>query len=146
MYDQNRLRRARIFHGFNDKEIAGLVALGREKTFNKGDIIFREGDLGRYLYLVLDGVVSIYFGDKYIAKCRDWEAFGEMATLHQRPRSATARAVTDVRVLSFSENEVAQLLDSPQAVQFLLNIIEVLGGRLETGNAWIANSIESQRR
>ncbi len=146
MYELDRLRRARILFGFGDNEIEAIVALGQEKRFSAGDVIFREGDPGRYLYLVLDGIVSIYIGDKHIAKCRDFEAFGEMATLHQRPRSATARAVTDVCVLAFGEREVARLLDGPQAVQFLMNIIEVLSARLETGNAWVANGLESQRR
>ena len=142
----NRLRRARIFQGYEDGAISAIIALGEEQHFQKGDVIFHKGDDGRYLYLVLEGTVSIYCGDKYLAKCRDYEAFGEMATFHQRPRSATARAVTEVNVLQFGEDAISQLLNGPYAVQFLLNIVEVLSARLEIGNAWIASSLESQRR
>ncbi len=146
MYDFERLRRARIFRDYSNEEIDAVLKLGTQQHFEGGVEIFREGEPGRYLYVVLEGVVSIRCGDKHIAKCKEYEAFGEMATLHQRPRSATARAVTPVRALAFGEEEVARLLESPQAIQFLLNIIEVLSARLEMGNAWIADSIESQRR
>ena len=146
MLDMARLQRARILNGLDRVQIAEVVAMGVEQHFDQGTIIFQEGEPGRYLYVVLDGVVSIHFGDKFIAKCGEYEAFGEMATLHQRPRSATARATTAVHVLAFGEKEVAQLLSSPHAVQFLLNVIDVLSSRLERGNAWIANSLEVQRK
>lgn len=146
MLDMTRLQRARILNGLDRAQIAEVVAMGEEQHLEKGTVIFQEGEPGRYLYIVLDGVVSIHFGDKFIAKCRDYEAFGEMATLHQRPRSATARASTDVHMLAFGEAEVAQLLASPHAVQFLLNVIDVLSNRLARGNAWVANGLEAQRK
>lgn len=146
MLDVERLQRARILKGLDGVQIAEVVAMGEEQHLEKGTVIFQEGEPGRYLYIVIDGVVSIHFGDKYIAKCREYEAFGEMATLHQRPRSATARATTDVHVLAFGEKQVERLLSSPHAVQFLLNVIDVLSSRLERGNAWIASSLEAQRK
>jgi CRP-like cAMP-binding protein len=146
MYDRDKLHRAPIFRDFAAQDIEAIVALGREQAFANGDEIFREGEPGRYLYIVLEGVVSIRCGDKYIAKCKVYEAFGEMAMLHQRARSATATAATAVRTLSLGDKEIASLLDTPRAVQFLLNIIEILSARLEIGNTWIANSLEAQRR
>ena len=85
-------------------------------------------------------------GDKCIAKCRALEAFGEMAAFRPRHRSATARAVTDVRLLVLDEKAVNNLLSGPLAIPFLLNVIDVLSQRLEAGNTWIASSLEAQRR
>lgn len=146
MIDLSRLRNAPLFREFSEPAIEEIVALGREEFFAAGTDIFSEGEAGRYLYIVIDGTVSIYCRGKHIAKCRNYEAFGEMATLHQRPRSATARASSDVKALAYGEPEVKRLLESPHAIQFLLNVIGLLGKRLETGNAWIAHSLESQRR
>ena len=139
------IQRARIFQGFSSEEIERARALAQVQTFQRGDQIFQEGDPGSYLYLVLEGSVSIHCGDKRMAKCRAFEAFGEMAAFGQRRRSATARAVTDVSLLLFDESALNALLASTVAVPFLLNVIGVLCERLEAGNTWIACSLEAQR-
>lgn len=146
MMDPAPLSKARIFRGFSAEEIEMAGALAQEQRFSRGDVIFREGAPGSYLYLVIEGSVSIHCGDKCLAKCRAYEAFGEMAAFGQRRRSATARAVTDVEVLLFDEAALRGLLARPVAVPFLLNVIDVLCERLEAGNTWIACSLEAQRR
>ncbi len=140
------LKKARIFRGFNEDEVAEAGTLARAQSFLQGEEIFREGDPGSYLYIVIEGSVSIYCGDKRMAKCRALEAFGEMAAFGGRRRSATARAVTDVDLLLFDETALQRLLESPVAVRFLLNVVDVLCERLEAGNTWIAYSMETQRR
>ncbi len=146
MEDHIRLQRAAIFKGFDPGAIEFVASLGRTESLQGGNVIFRQGDEGSYLYIVLEGSVSIYFGDKCIAKCRALEAFGEMAAFRPRNRSATARAVTDVRLLVLDEAAVSSLLSGPLAVPFLLNVIDVLSQRLEAGNTWIASSLDAQRR
>lgn len=144
--NQQRLQKSPIFRGFSPEDVAHVVALGRMESVQGGNVIFREGDPGSYLYLVIEGSVAIYCGDKCIAKCRTLEAFGEMAAFRARQRSATARAITDVQLLLLDESAVAALLGGPLAVPFLLNVVEILSERLEAGNTWIASSMESQRR
>jgi len=145
MDNYSRLQRAAIFHGFDAGAVEHVATLGRTECLQGGNVIFREGDPGRYLYVVLEGSVSIYCGDKCIAKCRALEAFGEMAAFRARHRSATARAITDVKLLVLDEAAVSSLLEGPLAVPFLLNVIDVLSQRLEAGNTWIASSLEAQR-
>lgn len=146
MIDPAALNKARIFRGFSGDEIEMAGALAHGQRFPRGEVIFHEGAPGSYLYLVVEGRVSIHYGDKCLAKCRAYEAFGEMAAFGQRRRSATARAVTDVEVLLFDEAALDSLLASPMAVPFLLNVIDVLCERLDAGNTWIACSLEAQRR
>ena len=146
MEDHTRLQRAAIFKGFDAGSVDLVASLGRTESLQGGNVIFRQGDEGSYLYVVLEGSVSIYCGDKCIAKCRALEAFGEMAAFRPRHRSATARAVSDVRLLVLDEKAVNNLLSGPLAIPFLLNVIDVLSQRLEAGNTWIASSLEAQRR
>lgn len=140
------LNSAKVFQGFGTEGILLISELGQFERFSKGEIIFSEGEPGSYLYVVLDGTISIHCGDKYLAKCRATEAFGEMAAFGNRRRSATARAVTDVELLLLNESALSELLRSSHAVQFLLNIIHVLCKRLEVGNTWISSGLEAQRR
>lgn len=146
MEEHIRLQKAAIFKGFDLDAVDLVASLGRTETLQGGNVIFRQGEEGSYLYIVLEGSVSIYCGDKCIAKCRALEAFGEMAAFRPRRRSATARAVTDVRLLVLDETAVNSLLEGPLAIPFLLNVIDVLSQRLEAGNTWIASGLEAQRR
>ena len=70
------------------------------KTFNKGDILFREGDPADCMYDVFTGVVGIYtqFGtpnQKMLKDIYPDHSLGEMGLLDRAPRSATAIALED---------------------------------------------------
>jgi hypothetical protein len=69
--------------------------------FSAGEVIFDEGDLGLTMYVIESGEVEIHkrFGgeDRVLAVLGKGDFFGEMCMLEEDvPRSATARAVTDV--------------------------------------------------
>ncbi len=138
-------QKIRIFDGLAPEEVEDLLGRTETVSFSKGTTIFREGAPGSYIFIVVDGVAAIYVNDKHIANCKEGEAFGEMSVLSGRPRSATATALSDVELLSLDEDEIQKLLQGPIAVRFLLNIVRELSKRLETGNTWVAASIEEKR-
>jgi len=53
------LRRFDIFEGFTDEELAQIVALCREESYDDGDLIFAEDAPAEKLYLILEGKVSL---------------------------------------------------------------------------------------
>ncbi|MDR0390242.1 MAG: cyclic nucleotide-binding domain-containing protein, partial [Spirochaetaceae bacterium] len=76
-----------------------------EKKFEKGEIIFREGDLGDLMYILKRGNVElrkkVEKGEvvlKVISKPSEF--FGEMAVIDHRPRSASAIASTETLVFA----------------------------------------------
>jgi CRP-like cAMP-binding protein len=73
----------------------------------EGDIVFREGDPPGALYIVEAGIVEISRGEGgekvVLAERKAGDVFGEMALVDYQPRSATARAVTDVHLHEVSE-------------------------------------------
>lgn len=69
--------------------------------FAKGEIIFRQGYPGDHAYIVKEGEVEIFFEEndfteKQLAILGVGEMFGELALMDDKPRSASARAYTDV--------------------------------------------------
>jgi NADH:ubiquinone reductase (H+-translocating) len=77
----------------------------RREHFEPNETIFREGDWGDSLYIILDGEVEITRdvpgqSDVPLARLRRGECFGEMGLVRQMPRSATVRTVTRVNVLA----------------------------------------------
>jgi CRP-like cAMP-binding protein len=144
--DSIHVNRVSIYQGLSPEEIKTIQGLGKTVQFVKGDTVFEEGSKGSNLFVVLEGHLAIHKHDKFIAKCKEGDAFGEMAILNQRPRSATVAALMDVKLFTLDENAISAILESPVAVRFLLNIIHGLSDRLEIGNTWIASSLESRRQ
>ncbi|HKI86727.1 MAG TPA: cyclic nucleotide-binding domain-containing protein [Thermoanaerobaculia bacterium] len=87
--------------------------------FKAGDTIFREGELGTEMYVVQSGTVEIVkpflAQDQQLAVLEKGDFFGEMALLEDLPRSATARALSDVKLLAINGATFDQLLrDNPE--------------------------------
>jgi NADH dehydrogenase len=77
----------------------------RREHFEPNETIFREGDWGDSLYIIVNGEVEIMRndpgrGDVPLARLGCGECFGEMGLIRQTPRSATVRTVTQVNVLA----------------------------------------------
>jgi CRP-like cAMP-binding protein len=78
------------------------------QTFKAGEYIFREGESGLHFYIIENGQVGIFTTGKTgqkveITTIYEGESFGEFALLDNRPRSASAQAVTDVAVVKVSQ-------------------------------------------
>ena len=84
--------------------------------FGAGDTIFREGDLGTEMYIIHEGKVEILnrLGDedRVLAVLEKGDFFGEMSVLEDLPRAATARALTDARLLQINGSTFDQMLQS----------------------------------
>lgn len=107
-------------------EINFLATLSREVKYGADEYIFREGDPGDHLYVVLEGRVMIAkdiagAGEEALAFLGRGEYFGEMALIDEQPRSAAAKAHTDGAVL---------LLISRQVLGGILDIQKVSSLRL----------------
>jgi CRP-like cAMP-binding protein len=88
----------------------------KKETYNPGDHIFKEGAIERHFYIVETGVVQIYTtasnGQRVnLNEIVDGESFGEFALLDNKPRSASAQAITDVVLVRVSEDGFKQLLE-----------------------------------
>lgn len=78
--------------------------------FEAGDLIFKEGDVGDYLYIITQGSVDVIKGDKVVAKLKKGEFFGEIALLNQRKRTATIRASEPTDVLALKKSDFGALV------------------------------------
>ena len=132
--------KVKLFHGLKPDEVATILHEGKLMHFREGETIFHEGMLGSNLFIVLSGEIAIYLKNELIAKCEVGDAFGEMAVLNSKPRSATAAALTEVKLFTLDESHLNGILDQHVAVRLLLNIIHVLSERLEWSNARMARS------
>lgn len=94
----------------------------------KDEIIFRAGDPGDTMYVVLDGEINIVYRDAVIETIGVGGIFGEMALIDAQPRSATAIAKTDAQIARVTEQRFQFLVQySPF---FAIEVMRVMARRL----------------
>ncbi|MEM9068713.1 MAG: Stp1/IreP family PP2C-type Ser/Thr phosphatase [Myxococcota bacterium] len=111
------------------KVVGHLESLYREQ----GQAILDQGAEGQGLYILVAGEVEVVRDGKVIATLPAGSHFGEMALLNQRPRNATARAMTDCRLLHLSRDGFYQLVqhDHVIGIKFLWRLAQTLSMRLD---------------
>jgi CRP-like cAMP-binding protein len=133
-----QLEQMDILRDFTPQEINALEQKLRRKTFNKGEIIVKEGDTDRNLFFLVKGLVSVRIHlpetDRYkrLITYSAGVTFGEMAFLDGSPRSAGVWSDEDAETLVLSPAEFTVLQEeSPQtAIKLIRNIALEISDRL----------------
>jgi CRP/FNR family cyclic AMP-dependent transcriptional regulator len=100
----------------------------RYETFAAGETIFKDGDEGHCMYVVYEGTVRLQIHGRLVEKLGPGEIFGEMALIDDLPRSATAIADSDVKLVSIGEKRFDFLVQ--QTPKFALQIMRIVADRL----------------
>ena len=100
----------------------------QSESFASGDTIFQTGDPADRMYIVAEGEVEISIGSHVLEVLGPEAIFGEMALVTNEPRSATARARTDCRVVEIPERRFVFL--TQQTPHFALDVMRVMAERL----------------
>ena len=90
--------------------------------------LFAEGDPGDCAYIIEEGRVEIFVEDAgrmiTLARRVEGELFGEMAIIDDKPRSASATAVTDCTLLMISRDQLNQRIErSDPILQMCINVV-----------------------
>jgi YihY family inner membrane protein len=102
------------------------------KYYEKGSVIFKEGEQGTEMYSVLKGRVVITMGGKEHAVIPEGNFFGEMSYLLSTPRVATARALDDVELVAISNGNINKLMN--EYPEFVIAMLREMAGRLRETN------------
>lgn len=104
-----------FFRELTPGELDRIIGLGRLVSYPKDAVLFKEGDPGEALYIVVDGSVRIGkvvpgAKEEAMAFMERGSCFGEMALFDEFPRSATAIAQQECRVLFLEKQAFLGLL------------------------------------
>lgn len=117
------------------------------RNFKAGEILFREGDDALRAYYIVSGGVRITVGQgadvRILAELAAGQIFGEMGLIDDRPRLATATAITDITVEVYDDASFeAAVLDEPERMRsYLATILE----RLRTTDALLSQELLRQQ-
>ena len=124
-------------------ELAAIAAIVETQDIAAGKELFREGDPGNGLFLVVAGEIDIIKrgprGERSLAKLGPGGVLGEMSLVTSDARSATGRALVDSRVLRVPAQPFRALLDegSIAALKIAAVIAEMLARRVATMNSLV---------
>jgi CRP-like cAMP-binding protein len=110
------------------------------KGYRDGEVIFKEGDRGELMYVIQAGRVRIKkdspSGEITLGTLESGEIFGEMALFDRLPRSATAVAAGDARILSVDRKKLFPTISKDPTLLF--KILETMSQRIRGLNDEIA--------
>jgi len=141
------LRTIPLFSSVSDEDLESIASLLIDRRFPKHKTIVEEGLPGDYMYVIREGRVKVtkLSGDgreKILELLESGSFFGEMSLLDSAPRSASVKALTEVRVLALARNDFLKVLR--RSPDLALAVIQELTQRLRQQDEQ-ASSLSFQR-
>ena len=127
-----------------DSDLKRVIKIAKIQSFPKGSFIFRQEESGNQLFVVLSGLVKIFFTSssrrrKTVAMLLPGDFFGEMALLDGKVRSANAMAAKPSKILAINKNDFKRLLMKDPDLTFV--VLRTLCDRLRKADDQIRNLI-----
>ena len=126
------LKTVDLFQDIPGELLSQVSQISKAKNYDNGETIFKDGDIGDSMFIVLEGEISITKGDKEIALLEKGASLGEMALLDNENRSANAIAKEDSILLKINQDVFYELMESNADI--MKQIIKLLTGRIRTAN------------
>ncbi|HZL43345.1 MAG TPA: ATP-binding protein [Verrucomicrobiae bacterium] len=143
------LETCKPFRILDANELAALRQIGREKQYSSGQQIFKEGDPGDGVYVLMQGKVEISARmaqdvERVFAEVGPGEIFGEMAVIEFKPRSAGARAAQDSTVFFIPRQELMAMIQRSPVLA--LELLREFSERLRQFNhRYIQEILQAER-
>ena len=118
-------------------DITQLARLGVLKKYGAREVLFKQGDPGSEMFIILRGKVAVLLDSNNsppfaIAELGPGDFFGEMSLLEGMPRSATIRALEDTIVITIDDNNFEAVIAQQPRIAY--RIMKGLSSRLRRQN------------
>ena len=138
------LKKSYLFRDLSNKEVQFITQIVHIRNFRPGEKIFRQGDPGVGMYLILNGTVDIIMHDPslenkpdkeeiFITRLEKGDFFGELSLVEDPSfRSASAISVNRATLIGFFKPDLLQVIQRNPLTgnKICLRLAEILGKRL----------------
>lgn len=145
------LKTVPLFEGLGNGELSILYHNIYERTYLKNEPLFYEGDIGRALFILVEGKILLTKksddgGEITLAELESGDYFGEMTLVDELPRSASAVAAEDSRLLLLYKSKLEGILARHPRIGTAImgHLSRNLSARLRDANARLAKAGESK--
>ncbi len=140
MQDASLLQDFNLFDDVTDEDLEKIVHVCHKQTFQKGNMILIEEEIGSTFFLILDGKVKISRisddgREVILSILSDGDFFGEMAIIDGQSRSANVSSLEDTELLTVRRDDFMDLLYAYP--QITINLVKELTSRLRRSDQHI---------
>jgi CRP-like cAMP-binding protein len=145
MIDPKILRNVQLFADFDDEQLQHIANVMTGRTFRRGSFVVRQDDPGGVFYVILEGSLAVIRTaaqkrERILSILTANDFFGEMTIFDSSLRSASIKALTDVRVGILTEEAFLDSFEhNPKVARFL---VAALSQRLRAANQFIAATMQ----
>jgi CRP-like cAMP-binding protein len=144
MLDPALLAEFELFGNLPAEVVERVAATAQARQLRRGDVLFREGDVGDELFVVESGRIAIanksFDGrESVFALMEAGDVFGEMSLFDGRGRSAEARALEASTVHAIPFEPLRSLFR--EQPDLLWSVVKLLAGRIRNMDVALADSV-----
>jgi CRP/FNR family cyclic AMP-dependent transcriptional regulator len=121
--DENRidlLRHVPLFSGLDRRDLRDVASTMKERRFNAGDVLAREGQSGVGFFVIEEGEARVEVGGRQVARLGPGNYFGEIALIAESPRTATVTAETSMLALGMTSWEFRPIVETNASIAWKL--------------------------
>jgi hypothetical protein len=108
--EEERYLQTTAFRSLPNESFKKLMEIAEWQTMNKGDVLISEHQDVERLMLVYDGTATVHLEHKPITYLRENSFIGEMSFLTGNPASATVKAATSMRIITWHKAQLYDLM------------------------------------
>jgi CRP-like cAMP-binding protein len=135
------LQRVDLLRNCTHEQLQEVAHLAERVQVGEGEVLAREGRIGREFFLILSGSVAVTQLGQRVNTLGSGDFFGELAAMDPGPRNATVTALTDLDVLIIGPRELSAMSDIPG---FRGALFRSMASRLRAVEARLAELLEAQ--
>ena len=105
------LKTVSIFSEVDENILTQVASILKEVQVKAGDAIITKDDMGRSLYIIVDGRVCIHAEEKTFAEIGERELFSEWSALLPEPRVASVTALEDTTLLCLDHDSLYEIMN-----------------------------------
>ena len=106
----NLIAKVPFFHEAEEDLIQDIARRLKPMVFTPGDLIFKQGENGNTMYFIGKGFIEIIQNEKHIVTISDGNFIGEIALLHDQPRTASAKSTGYSDLYELSKSDLDHIL------------------------------------
>ncbi|MEO6589308.1 MAG: DUF1003 domain-containing protein [Pyrinomonadaceae bacterium] len=135
---------AELFRLLDDEQCRLMIEAGCTVSLDENETLFQMGDAGGTLYVVESGAIEIFIrdnaGQKITLKIAEkGDFFGEVSIFDGRPRTATAIAVSNCRLLALQREDLLEAFR--QKPETAVGMLAAMGGMLREADKLLRTNV-----
>ncbi len=126
------LQQMDVFRDLPEDTLAEICRVMAEEHKVKEEVIFRKGDVGNAMYIIISGSVRVHVGDHVLTRLGPGKVFGEYALLDSLERSASITSEDETVLYRLDRQEFSKLMES--SIRVMQGVIKLVLKRIREMN------------